>query len=200
LSDAELEKVMSDPNTAWWSEPSTLIFGKSVVGGKPTDDVFAQIGEQPLKEALFHSGAFTGQAASQVPRMELGGPWKFYAEFYPAHGLDNLPRAKVPEIGVKAGTTLVVPIVVLHDPTKPLAVKFFVNLPEGWKLSHDEGQFVLPAEASTSLPISVETPSMSAAQLKNATPQEVTVRAEAEGQPVGEVKLRVFLKGSALPQ
>ena len=43
MSDAELEKIMSDPNSAWWSEPLTLIFGKSVVGGKPTDDVFAHI-------------------------------------------------------------------------------------------------------------------------------------------------------------
>lgn len=200
LSDSELEKVMNDPNTAWWSEPSTLIFGKSVVDGKPTDDVFAHIGEPPSKPALFHSGAFTGQAPSQDPRMELGGPWKFYAEFYPAHGLDHLQRAKVPEIGVKAGTTLAIPIVVLHDPAKTLAVNFSVSLPEGWKLSHGEGQFVLPTEASTSLPLLIETPSVSAAQLKNATPQEVTVRAEAEGKSVGEVKLRVLLKGSALPQ
>lgn len=132
--------------------------------------------------------------------MELGGPWKFYAEFYPAHGLDHLQRAKVPEIGVKAGTTLAIPIVVLHDPAKTLAVNFSVSLPEGWKLSHGEGQFVLPTEASTSLPLLIETPSVSAAQLKNATPQEVTVRAEAEGKSVGEVKLRVLLKGSALPQ
>src|SRR5271165_695665 len=31
LNDAQLEKLMSDPTTAWWSEPMTLIFGKSEV-------------------------------------------------------------------------------------------------------------------------------------------------------------------------
>ena len=29
LSDAQLEKMMDDPNAAWWSEPMTLIFGKA---------------------------------------------------------------------------------------------------------------------------------------------------------------------------
>jgi LmbE family N-acetylglucosaminyl deacetylase len=201
LSDAELEKVMNDPNTAWWSEPSTLIFGKSVVGGKATDEVFAHIEEKPLKTALFHSGSLNSEDPGQpIPRMELGGPWRFYAEFYPAHGLDHLTRAKVPEIGIKTGTTLVIPLVILHDATKTLPVNFTVKLPEGWKLTHGEGQFILPAEASTSLPLLIETPSLATVQLKDSKPQEVTVQADAEGKSIGAVKLRVLLKQSALPQ
>ena len=201
LSDAELEKMMSDPKTAWWSEPSTLIFGKSVVGGKATDDVFAHLDEGLQKEALFHSGGLTGQAIEgPLPRVELGGPWKFYAEFDPAHGLAGLPVAKVPEIGVKAGTTLVIPIVVLHDAAKTMSVNFKVNLPEGWHLSHNEGQFLLPAEASTSFALQIETPVLSAEQLKTAEPQEITVRGEADGKPAGEVKLRVLLRANGLPQ
>jgi LmbE family N-acetylglucosaminyl deacetylase len=201
LSDAELETMMSDPNTAWWSEPSTLIFGKSVVGGKPTDDVFAHTDEKPLKDALFRSGARIGAASTgPLPLIELGGPWQFYAEFYPAHALNHLPRAKVPEIGIKNGTTLVIPVVVLHDPAKVLPLRLKVNLPKGWELTHGSGEFLLPAEASTSLPVLVETPTLSAEQLKDGTPQEVTIHAEAEGKPVGEVKLRVLLKSSALPE
>lgn len=201
MSDAALEKVMSDPNSAWWSEPLTLIFGKSVVGGKTSDDVFANVDQQPLKEALFHSGALTGeQSGSQLPRMELGGPWKFYAEFCPAHNLVHLPFAKVPEIGVKAGTTLVIPVVVLHDPGKTLALNLKVKLPEGWKLSHAGGQFELPAEASTALEILIDTPVLSGDELKKATPQDVAVHAEAEGKPAGDVNLRVLLKANALPE
>ncbi|MGC2766159.1 MAG: PIG-L family deacetylase [Candidatus Acidiferrum sp.] len=201
MSDAELEKMMNDPNSAWWSEPSTLIFGKSVVGGQSTDDVFAHVDEKPLKEALFHGGALNGQEPSQpLPRIELGGPWQFYAEFYLVHGLRHLPLAKEAEIGVKAGTTLVIPIVVLHDSAKTLPITFTVNLPEGWKLTHGGGQFVLPAEASTSLPLLIETPILSAEQLKKTVAQEVTVRAEAAGQAAGEVKLRVLLKLNALPE
>jgi LmbE family N-acetylglucosaminyl deacetylase len=201
MSDGELEKMMNDPNSSWWSEPSTLIFGKSVVGGKPTDDVFAHIDERPLKEALFHSGAVNGEEASQtVPQIKLGGPWQFYAEFNPAHGLSHLPVAKIPEIGVKSGTTLVIPVVVLHDPRNNMPITFTVNAPEGWKLSHGAGEFVLPAEAWTALPILIETPTLSGEQLKKAIPQEVTVRAKAAGQPAGEVKLRVLLRASGLPE
>lgn len=172
-----------------------------MVGGKPTDDVFSHIEQKPIKETLFHSGAFNGETASQpLPRMELGGPWKFYSEFYPAHGLNHLLVAKVSEIGVKAGTTLVIPVVILHDPSKTLPINFTVNLPEGWKLSRGGGQFLLPAEASTSLPLLMETPSLTAEQLKTAVPQEVKVQAEVEGKPAGEITLRVLLKGAALPQ
>jgi LmbE family N-acetylglucosaminyl deacetylase len=201
MNDADLEKMMSDPNSAWWSEPSTLIFGKSVVGGKPTDDVFAHIDDKPLEEVLFHGGPQNGEDAGEpLPRMELGGPWKFYWQFYPAHGLNHLPLAKVPEIGIKAGTTLVIPIVILHDPAKTLPLKFTLNVPEGWKVTHGGEQFVLPAETSTSLPLLIETPALSPQQVKQAVAQEVTVRAEADGKPFGEVKLRVLLRESALPE
>ena len=201
MSDAELEKMMNDPNSAWWSEPLTLIFGKSVVNGKPTDDVFAHIDETPEKEGLFHSRDRNDQAPPEPrPRIELGGPWQFYAAFYPAHGLSQLPLAKQPEIAIKNGATLVVPIVVLHDATKTLPITFRVKVPDGWKTSHGEGPFELPAEASTSLPILIETPTLSAAELKKAVVQEVTVRAEAAGQSAGEAKLGVLLRASGLPE
>lgn len=200
MSDAEMDKMMDDPNTAWWSEPLTLIFGKSVVGGKPTDDVFAHIEEKPLKEALFRGGPGVQETSEDpLPRIELGGPWRFYAEFYPAHRL-NLPTAKVPEIAIKTGTTLVVPIVILHEVTKTLPISFTVNVPEGWKLVHGGGQFLLPAEASTFLGVQIETPTLTAEQLNKAVPQEVTVRAEAEGKPAGEVRMQVLLRASAIPQ
>jgi LmbE family N-acetylglucosaminyl deacetylase len=201
MSDEELEKMMSDPDSAWWSEPLTLIFGKSVVGGKSTDDVFAHIEEKPSKESVAPGNSSSeANTAPKLPLMELGGGWKFYAEFYPAHGLEHLPAAKVPEIGVKTGTTLVVPIAVLHDESKALPMIFTVKVPEGWKVIRGAGQFLLPAEESTSLPVHIETPTLSGEELKKAVPQEVVIRAEAEGKPAGEVRLRVLLRANALPQ
>jgi LmbE family N-acetylglucosaminyl deacetylase len=205
MSDAELEKLMSDPNSAWWSEPSTLIFGKSMVGGKPTDDVFAHIDEK-AQMAKVSGGAKCAKVsaeralAGKLPQMELGGPWRFYTAFYPAHGLCDLPTAKMPEIGVKAGTTLVIPIVVSRDPSRTLPVTITVKAPEGWKVTHGAGQFLLPEEESTSLAVHIETPALSAEDLKKAPAQEILVRAEAEGKTAGEVKLRVLLRGSGLPQ
>lgn len=200
MSDAELDKMMNDPDKAWWSEPLTLIFGKSVVGGKRTDDVFAHTDGKPLKEALFRGGpGVEGTDEGPLPRIELGGPWKFYAEFYPAHRL-NLPTAKMPEIAIKSGTTLVVPIVILHNATKTLSISFTVNAPEGWKVVHGAGQFLLPSEAATFLGVQIETPTLTAEQLNKAEPQEVTVRAEAQGSRVGEVHMQVLLRASAIPE
>jgi len=201
MSDTDLEKMMRDPNSAWWSEPLTLIYGKSVVGGTPAEDVFAHIDERPAKESLFRGGPLTSDdAGDALPHLELGGPWKFYAQFYPEHALTHLPIAKIAEISVKTGTTLVIPLVILHDPAKTLPISFTVNLPEGWKVTHGGGQFVLPAEKSTSLPVLIEVPVLTAEQLSKASIQELTIHAEAEGKSAGDVKLRVLLKSAGLPQ
>jgi LmbE family N-acetylglucosaminyl deacetylase len=204
MTDEQLEKLMTNPNTAWWSEPSTLIFGKSVVGGKPTDDVFAHI-EDPLqkaysKEAVSCGDHFEQGAAEKLPGVELGGPWLFYAEFYPAHGLCQLTKPKIPEIGIKAGTTLVVPITIRHDRTTTLPVTLTVKAPDGWKVVDGAGQMVLPAEQSTNLAARIDTPTLSDEEAKKPAPRDVRVSVEVDGKPLGDVQLRVTLRTSALPQ
>jgi len=200
MSDEQLEKLMSDPNTGWWTEPLTLIFGKSVVGGAPTDDVFANIK--------------TGEAIQEVPAniqkrqasvagtaLLLGGPWQFYAEFRAAHGLENLRQTSTPEIGVKAGSTLLVPLTIRHaDANQAMKVNLKIEAPSGWKVISGQGEFALPAENSTALRLEIETPALSADDLKKAKPEEVKVNAEADGHSIGEVKLRVLLRSHALPQ
>jgi hypothetical protein len=175
-----------------------------VVGGKPTDDVFAYIDEKPHKdysEAAVSCGDRNDSAAdANASRLELGGPWYFYKYFYPTHGYCQLPVAKVPEIGIEPGATLVVPLVVRHDAAKPLTITLSVTAPQGWNVADGAGQIALPPEASTAQLIHVDTPKLSTEELKKALPQEVMIRAEAEGKPAGEVKLRVLLRGSALPQ
>jgi LmbE family N-acetylglucosaminyl deacetylase len=201
MSDAELEKVMSDPNTAWWDEPSTLIFGKSMVGGKPTDEVFAHLDEKPVTpEAQAQAACGGATNEGNLPRMELGGGWAFYEKFRPAHGLCQLPKAKVPEIGIKAGTTLVVPVVILHDGSRSLPVKLTVKAPKGWKVAQGAGELLLPAEKSTYVAVHIDTPTLSGDELKKSAAQEIHVTAEADGKPAGEVTLRVVLRLNALPE
>lgn len=200
LNDEQLEKLMNDPNTGWWSEPFTLIFGKSVVGGAPTDDVFANIAPGPVypetparKQSEHH--------AAPLNEIVLGGPWLFYAQFRAAHGLENLRQASMPEIGVKAGSTLVVPLVIDHAaPSEALKVNLKIATPGGWKAVSGQGEFELAAESSTALRVEIETPALTAEELKKAVPQEVTVHAEADGKSIGDVKLRVLLRPNALPQ
>jgi LmbE family N-acetylglucosaminyl deacetylase len=205
MSDAELEKMMSDPQTAWWDEPSTLIFGKSLVGGKSIDDVFAHLDENPAKpESQARASCADGLSAQtgegKLPRLELGGGWAFYAKFFPAHGLCQLPKAKLPEIGIKTGAMLVVPLVIRHDPAKSATLKLMVKVPDGWKVTLGAGELVLPAEESTSVELHIDTPGLSGDELKKATPQEVRISAEADGNAAGEVNLKAVLRLSALPQ
>jgi len=200
MSDEQLEKLMNDPNTGWWSESLTLIFGKSVVGGAPTDDVFANIKPGPA----FREAPARKQDEHEVaPRTELvlGGPWLFYAQFRAAHGLENLRQASTPEIGVKSGSTLMVPLMIYHaDPNETLKVNLKIEAPGGWKVVSGQGEFGLPAESSIALRVEIETPALTAEELKKAVPQEVTVHCEASGQSIGDVKLRVLLRANALPQ
>ena len=75
-----------------------------------------------------------------------------------------------------------------------------VNTPEGWKVGEGAGPLVLPAEDSTALLVHVDTPALSANELKKAVPEEVRVTAEVEGKPAGEAKLKVLLRPSAQSQ
>jgi len=200
LSDEQLEKLMSDPNTGWWTEPLTLIFGKSVVGGAPTDDVFANIktGEE-IQEAL--AGKQKSQDSRPQTVLLLGGPWQFYVDFCAAHGLEKLRQKSTPEIGVKAGSTLLVPLVIRHaDASQGMKVNLKIEAPNGWRVVSGQGEFALPAENSTALRVEIETPALSADELKKAKPEEVKVNAEADGHSIGEAKLRVLLRSHALPQ
>ena len=49
LSEEQLNKMMSDPQHMWWSEPMTLIFGKATVPAKPWEPIFPDA-EPPQKE------------------------------------------------------------------------------------------------------------------------------------------------------
>ena len=198
MSDAQLQQMIDNPNTAWWRDPLTLIFGKSLVSGKPTDDVFAHITDR-IPEYRPQSAHIMKTVVAAQP-LELGGPWAFYSHFYPAHDLTNLPAPKTPEIGIKAGTILSVPLILLHDETRPIEVELKVAAPDSWKIVGGAGKLLLPAEKSTALRVEIETPLLGPEALKNAQLQEIMVSAYENEKSIGEVKLRVKLISGGLPQ
>jgi len=196
MSDAELEKIMSDPNSAWWSEPSTLIFGKSYYASKPTDDVFANLDGKV--SSCPSSGV--AQRPSGESYVNLGGPWGFYDEFRKAHCLQSIRVANPPEIGVKSGSTLSVPLTVHHDERKTLEIVITAEVPQNWKVKSGAGKFLLPAEASTNLRLEIETPTLSEAELKKGTRQHVKVKVTSDGMADRELEIDVLLRSSALPE
>lgn len=130
----------------------------------------------------------------------MGGPWLYYTEFRATHGLEALPKPAIPEIAIKAGSLLTVPVEIVHDPVSPLEISLKVNVPDGWKVTSGQGRLLLPAERQTALLVEIQTPELSAEALKSATPQNVVVELNVGDQRIGLVQLNVLLGRSGLPQ
>ncbi len=200
LSDADVEKIMSDPDRGWWSNPQTLIFGKSAYEmspGQVKDDVFADLAGTPFLCPL---------VPQELPRADgilvarLGGPWEYYAQFRAMHCTAAVPSPKMPEIAIKNGSTLTIPVTIYHDPDKAREVTVNVVVPPGWKGAGGAGKLMLPAEARSQIQVQVETPTLSDAELKVAKREKITVTVGGAGQTPIELTLTVMLKSSALPQ
>jgi len=197
MSDAEAEKMMSDPDAAWWTEPETLIFGKSYYVSKATDDVFANLNGEP--DRCLRVYVKTQHPASETI-VRLAGPWGYYQSFREAHCLESLRVADPPEIAVMSGGQVYVPLTIVHANGKALKLQMKVEVPKGWKVTGGEGEFALPAEATSELRVEVETPKLNASELKANGAQEIVVHAQVDGAPAGDIKLRVKLRSHGLPQ
>src|SRR5262249_8407583 len=145
-SDEEILKAMSDPSKLWWGEPETLIFGKAMVpGAKPTDDPFSGI-QASLDFSTDLRTTIVGKETHRID-LRIGGPWDFYQDFRKRHNLEGLPQATSPEIAVKSGTTLMIPLIMEHSAvTGSSALKITVDAPQGWRVESGAGNFQLPVE------------------------------------------------------
>jgi len=196
LSDAEIENLMNDPQQGWWSNPETLIFGKSYYQSKPTDDVFENLNGKPSTCAAPPPKATPAEEAT----VELGGPWGYYKQFRRDHCLSELPVAKMAEIAIKSGSTLGVPITIHHDARKELGITVNAAVPNRWKVVSGTGKLKLPPEERTNLRVEIETPTLTEAELKSARSETILVQVEEAGNAAKTIELKVSLRGSALPQ
>lgn len=174
--------------------PMRLIFGKSLVGGSVTGDVFEGIPASPIPFAPvpgYHQKPVAGVS------LELGGPWGFYREFWKAHDLEHLSELlPVPEVSTRFGNVLNIPLI-LHNATSTLEdVKLTEVLPGGWI---DKTQYaVYPIKPGESYPVLAMslTPDSGKAQWR-----EITWKAEIGDRVIGSVTMRVFVsKEGVLPQ
>ena len=197
MTDAEVEKLMSDPDAAWWTEPETLVFGKSYYLSKSTDDVFANLEGEPNRCTGLPAKV---QLSSTGTTVKLGGPWGFYQSFREAHCLSALRVVDPPEIAVMAGAQVYVPLTIVHAGSQVLKLQLKAETPKGWKVTSGEGEIALPAEAISEVRVEIETPALTATELKANGPQEIVVHALVAGASVADVKLRVLLRSHGLPQ
>jgi len=199
LNDTELQKRMSDPETGWWSDPETLIFGKSFYVSKPTADVFANLDGKPAGCLDLYVGGQIRDAVGAAPQVKLGGPWGFYDDFRKEHCLGTLPVANPPEIAIKEGSQLSVPIDVEHRDIPALTLNLSADLPPGWTLLSG-GTYALPGEARTTFRVEIATPVLSGAALKTAKPEIATVHIKDGEKTLADIRLKVWLRSGGLPQ
>jgi len=170
--------------------PVRLIFGKSLVGGTTTADIFDGITPRPIPYAK----ARGYEPPEQKVALELGGPWAFYHAFWPAHNIEHLNNLYPPEAQV-AGKTLWVPLIIRNDTDSPKQVELHSVIPTGW------GQYpsttIYPVAAHDSYPLQL---TMTPPQSPKETWQTLSWSATSDGKTIGEVKLRVNTASNYLPQ
>ena len=194
MDEAQIEKMATSDG---WTDDMHFVRGKSLVGGSVTGDVFEGVAPGAIP---FVRTDVSPEAARPELSVELGGPYSFYAEFRRAHGLTNLPHPEPPEIALQGHTTMVIPLWVRNRTGKTQEISIAASLPAGWTLQSGTGKFNVAAKQVAATRIEVLLPAVPESETKKTEPQEVTVRADSNGQSIGEIKLRVELRKRALPQ
>jgi LmbE family N-acetylglucosaminyl deacetylase len=202
LSEEQLEKMMSDPDNEWWSEPMTLIFGKATVSTQPSDPIFPDVEsgrKRPSDSALFGGGPGVVTDSTLPVILELGDPWHFYEKFRRAHEFD-LPHARYPEIAVKEGSIVGVPLIITRKPGAAREITVKAIVPTGWKIINGVGKFLLPDEEITYLRVELQSPAIPEKELKGRSADSILVSGMVGDKSFGETGLKVLLRSSALPQ
>jgi LmbE family N-acetylglucosaminyl deacetylase len=175
-----------------WSDRVQLTFGKSNVGGSVTGDVFE--GVTPGEIAFVHH-ADEAPAPPSGLSVELAGPWGFYETFRRVHGLQHLPKAAVPEIAIASGATLQIPLLVRNNTSTSKEITLSLTAPEGWVTQSGVASYTLRPGDQLPVLITLDSP-----KTPEKAADEIVCRAQADGQAVSTIKLRVRRRSGGLPQ
>jgi LmbE family N-acetylglucosaminyl deacetylase len=171
-----------------------LIFGKSLVGGTVTGDVFDGVSQQPIAFAHVHGYEAPQQSGLSF---EIGDPWRFYALFWKAHDLDRLAELiPIPEATPEAGGKLALILLACDHMTQPAEISVVPTMPEGWTTQPKFTNY--PIRAGECSPIQVL---LTAPPTTHSHWEQLSWTATAGTQPVGRVVVRIFVgKNGGLPQ
>jgi len=175
--------------------PVKLIFGKSLVGGSETSDVFEGITPDPIAFAPvpgYQPETHTGLS------LELAGQFSFYRKFWAAHNIERLASLMpVQEMGVTPGGDLPVPLLMQNYTDSSASIDLTVELPAGWTEHGGSGQFQVLAHGQ----YPVEAMLVSPPQGKVGEWQQITWHARSAGREIGAVTIKVYLEGHpGMPQ
>jgi LmbE family N-acetylglucosaminyl deacetylase len=193
----EPAKALATNNLRDFEQPLPFVLAKSLVGAAVTADIMDGAGSGAIPFAPVR-GYRPPENASGLS-MELGQGWAFYRRFYPAHNLEVMPGLLAPELGVGSGEHFPV-MLLIHNPTdKPVAINLRTQLPPGWSVDSTSAQHSHPWPMSAfsvaphdDLSVRVR---LVAPRLEKPQWQALTWTADAQGQQIGPVTLRVYVGG-----
>jgi LmbE family N-acetylglucosaminyl deacetylase len=193
----EPAKALATNNLQDYEQPLPFVLAKSLVGGAVTADIMDGIrsGQIPFAPVRGYRPPENSTGLS----MELGQGWAFYRRFYPAHNLDVMPGLLAPELGVGGGEHFPV-LVLLHNNTdNPVTFHLRTQLPPAWIVDSTSAQhshpwpmsdFTVAPHDDLSARIRLVAPRLEKSQW-----QTITWTADAAGQVIGPMSLRVFVGG-----
>ena len=187
-------KALNSGNFADFEYHAHLIFGKSLVGGAVTGDVFDGVSPQPIPFARVR-----GYEPPQHDGLsfEIGDPWRYYALFWKAHDLERLaPLIPVPEAAPDADGKLALDFFACNRTAQPAEIGVVPAIPAGWT---NATQFTTyPVRPGECYPVHAQLTAPPAGQSHW---EQLSWTATAGTQPVGKVTVRVFVgKNGGLPQ
>jgi len=178
-----------------FEEPVQFIFGKSLVQSTIAGDILEGI----TPAAIPYARVSGYQAVEKTGlSIQLEGPWSFYREFWKAHDIAHLANLlKQPEVMISPGEKLTLPITITNWESTAREVTLQAVLPQGWRV--ERGQAIYPVDARGSYTVQTVLESPDGAPKGWVSP-DIIWKAEAGGQAIGSIHMRVLIGAGGLPQ
>ncbi len=174
--------------------PEYLVLGKSLVPTATDADVWAGIDDKPIP--YVPKPRLSDPEGSGIS-LALGGPWAFYRQFYPAHGLTSLEKLVVPpQSALGASNQLWVPLLLRNQSHAVADITLHANLPKGWTGNTEDRVYHL--EPDTTYPIELFFTAPAGSNEKS--PEMLSWTATHNGATVGTAELSVYLEYNDVPQ
>ena len=146
------ERTLSD----FVNMPEYLVLGKSSVGASTDADVWAGIDGGPA--SFSPAPGYKGMSNVGVT-FELGGPWAFYRDFYPAHGLRSLEEFVPMETSLSYGNQLWLPLLLRNDGSTAVDLQVNADLPAGWSGQTRQGLYHIEPHGTYPIEVFLTAPS-----------------------------------------
>lgn len=177
----------------YFEQPVQFIFGKSYVDSSITADLFKGVNQAPI--GYHKPPGFTPPHLNAL-RIELGGSWRFYRQFWQAHGLDHLSDIVAPEFLAHYNSVFVIPVVVENPLETSAEVDLTADLPEGWTIRRPlPRHFTIPAHQIYTFQLDMRT-----SATKTSGWQTIAIDSKIDGKPARPIRIRAELSAGAMPE